>query len=142
MKQAWARHIPEAVLAAAALAAWCLMRGWEVPADVGWQLWVARQLLGGTRLYAEIWEVNPPLWFWSAMPFAWRAERTGMAASAVLTGAVLAFGAVCAGLVGRLLETRTHPERLAVMRLAFAVTLALPAALRGQREHLALIASL
>ncbi len=142
MKQAWARHIPEAVLAAAALAAWWLMRGWQVPADVGWQLWVARQMLVGTRLYADIWEVNPPLWFWSAVPVAWLAERSGMAASAVLTGAVLAFGALCAGLVGRLLETRNDPERLAVMLVAFAVTLMLPAALRGQREHLALIASL
>lgn len=54
MKQAWERHYPETALAAAALAAWWLMRGWEVPADVGWQLWAARQLLGGTRLYDQI----------------------------------------------------------------------------------------
>ncbi len=65
-----------------------------------------------------------------------------MPAGAVLTGAVVGLGAVCAWLTARLLETRTAAERLAVLLLAFAVIVVLPAALRGQREQLALIASL
>ena len=76
------------------------------------------------------------------MPVAWLAERTGMAAGAVLTGAVVGSGAVCAWLTARLLETRTPAERLAVLLLAFAVTVVQPAALRGQGEQLSLIASL
>lgn len=137
-----ARIIPEAVLVACAAAAWWVMQDRVLPDDVGWQFWTARQMLGGTVLYEQLWEVNPPLWFWSAMPLAWLAKATGMAWGAVLAGAVIGLGALCAWLVARLLETGSWPERLAMMLLAFAVTVVMPAALTGQREQLALIVSL
>ncbi len=142
MKQAWARHSPEAALALLALAVWGVMQGMVLPDDVGWQFWIARQMLGGTRLYDQIWEVNPPLWFWSAMPLEWLAERTGLAWDALLTGAVVMLGAVSAWLTARLLEPRSPPERLAVLVLVFTMVVILPASLTGQREQLALIGGL
>src|SRR5215469_7696746 len=39
-----------------------------VDSDVSWQLWIAHQLNGGARLYHDIIEANPPLWFWMGMP--------------------------------------------------------------------------
>jgi hypothetical protein len=136
------KYYPEIVLAAVALAAFALMQGLVLPDDVGWQFWIARQMLGGTRLYADIWEVNPPLWFWSAMPFAWLAERTGADWGAVLVGAVVTLGAVSAALTARLLAPPTPAGRCAVMLLGFAVMVILPASLTGQREQLALIGAL
>ena len=57
---------------AMALAVTVLVTAWRtagtVDSDVSWQLWIARQLNGGARLYRDIVEVNPPLWFWMALP--------------------------------------------------------------------------
>src|SRR4051812_38209198 len=39
-----------------------------VDSDVATQLWIAHQINGGARLYRDIIEVNPPLWFWLALP--------------------------------------------------------------------------
>lgn len=142
MKQAWARYYPETVLALIAMATWWLMHDMVLPDDVGWQFWIARQMLGGTRLYDQIWEVNPPLWFWSAIPMEWLAERTGIAWGAVLIGAVVMLGAGSAWLTAHLLEARKPAERLAAALLVFTMTVILPASLTGQREQLVLIVGL
>ena len=39
-----------------------------VDQDTSWQLWVAERLHHGARLYSDIMETNPPLWFWMALP--------------------------------------------------------------------------
>src|SRR6185437_14974726 len=39
-----------------------------VDSDVAWQLWIAGRLHAGAHLYRDIIEVNPPLWFWMAIP--------------------------------------------------------------------------
>lgn len=133
---------PAILLALAMLGAWWALRDLVLPHDVGWQFWTARQMLGGTELYAEIWEVNPPLWFWSAMPLAWVAEQTGAPWGAVLAGAVAGLGALCAGLTAHLLGPRSATERAVWGLLVFAMTVILPASQTGQREPLALIVSL
>ncbi len=136
------RVLPEALLVVVALITWGAIGTLMLPSDVGWQIWIARQMLGGTEVYAQIWEVNPPLWFWSAMPVAWAAERTGVGWVAAVAGTVVALAALAAWLVVRLLEFRAPAERLAVMVLVFAMCAILPAPLTGQREQLALIAGL
>src|SRR5437868_11192851 len=40
----------------------------SVDTDVSWQLWIAGRMHAGARLYRDIIEVNPPLWFWMALP--------------------------------------------------------------------------
>lgn len=37
-------------------------------ADVAWQMWIGRELSKGAQLYRDIVEINPPLWFWLAVP--------------------------------------------------------------------------
>jgi hypothetical protein len=39
-------------------------------ADTLWRLHIAEGLLQGKVLYRDMIEVNPPLWFWAAMPSA------------------------------------------------------------------------
>src|SRR6476646_3329097 len=39
-----------------------------VDSDVAWQLWIAGRIHEGAHLYRDIIEVNPPLWFWMALP--------------------------------------------------------------------------
>ena len=39
-----------------------------VDSDVAWQLWIAGRIHAGAHLYRDIIEVNPPLWFWMALP--------------------------------------------------------------------------
>ncbi len=72
-------HYPMWILAGLAISTWYFMRHIQLTHDVVWQFWVARQMLGGTRLYSEIWEVNPPLWFWAAMPVQWLATQCEIA---------------------------------------------------------------
>ncbi len=110
--------------------------------DVVWQLWIARQLLGGARLYSQIWEINPPLWFWSAVPVEWLAVRTGIAAPALLVAVIVGMAAGSAMLVDRLLEPPCQRQRLCLMALLFVAVLIVPLAETGQREQLTLITSL
>jgi hypothetical protein len=39
--------------------------------DEIWRMWIGRQMLHGAQLYRDIIEVNPPLWFWMAVPVDW-----------------------------------------------------------------------
>lgn len=110
--------------------------------DIFWQFWIARQLLGGAQLYADIWEVNPPLWFWSAMPVEWLAEQTGIAWSSLLITLVIALGAMSAWLVAELVALPRPRDRLGVLLLVFVMAIVLPLPYLGQREQLALMTSL
>lgn len=132
---------PTILFACAALAVWWLLRDIALANDVGWQFWIARQMLGGTTLYDQIWEINPPLWFWSAIPLQWLAERAAWDWGRVLVGAVVTLGALSAWLTARILELPRSGMRLGVMLLVFTMTVVLHAGLTGQREQLALIGS-
>ena len=75
---------------AMALAVTVLVTAWRtagtVDSDVSWQLWIARQLNGGARLYRDIVEVNPPLWFWMALPVDARGPARHRRAAALPVG--------------------------------------------------------
>ena len=70
----WARHVDAiashplaAALALVTLTTALRLTG-SVDTDVSWQLWIAGRMHAGARLYRDIIEVNPPLWFWMALP--------------------------------------------------------------------------
>ena len=115
------------------------------PSDVVWQLWIARQLNAGADLYTDIVEVNPPLWFWMAMPVERVAGTIGLAPTLAMNLTVCAVGvsslALCAA------HTRGWPRearraRLVLLAAAALVLLVLPVTHYAQREHLALIGAL
>src|SRR5215211_7582165 len=58
----------------------------QITHDAAWQMWIGRQLLHGTNLYTDIIEINPPLWFWLAVPLAALSQLTGISGLHVLIG--------------------------------------------------------
>lgn len=138
LEQSW----PTWLLMACAIGAWLFLHHIELSHDLHWQFWIARQILGGSRLYVEIWELNPPLWFWSAIPLQWLAQFTGVAWQSLLIAEVLALGAASAWLVARLIEPHRATDRATLMLAQFWIITIIPLADIGQREHLALITSL
>lgn len=135
-------HWPEILLGILLLAGCIPLRAVILGHDVVWQLWIGRQMIHGVRLYGQILEINPPLWFWIAEPLAGLAERLRVSEGSVLIGFFLAATLTCAALLATLVREET-PLRRAVLFGGFVlVTLGLNLRDFGQREHFALIASI
>jgi len=129
---------PLAVALLLVVAAGALLWNAELVNDVAWQLWVARQLAHGITLYTDIIEVNPPLWFWAAIPIVDLAQMLGVSSYHILIPCVLAFDIVALLLVRRLCRDL---QSGALIVLGFPViTLFAFLDVFGQREHLTLIA--
>jgi len=129
---------PLAVVLLLVVAAGALLWNAELVNDVAWQLWVARQLAHGITLYTDIIEVNPPLWFWAAIPIVDLAQMLGVSSYHILIPCVLAFDIVALLLVRRLCRDL---QSGALIVLGFPViTLFAFLDVFGQREHLTLIA--
>ena len=136
-----AREAPAWPLAVALLlvvVAGALLWNAELVNDVAWQLWVARQLAHGVTLYTDSIEVNPPLWFWVAIPVVDLAQLIGVSSYHVLIASVLALDIIALLLVRRLcLDLQSG----VLIVLGFPViTLFAFLDVFGQREHLTLIA--
>jgi hypothetical protein len=54
--------------------------------DLLWRLYIAEGLLNGKVMYRDLLEVNPPLWFWAALPAAWLGQDTPILAYHALIG--------------------------------------------------------
>src|SRR5438067_45505 len=113
-----------------------------VDSDVAWQLWIAHRMHAGARLYRDIIEVNPPLWFWMALPVDRVATLLHVRAESVLItaigGIVMLSLAATDSLLGHI-----APLRRAMLLAYAALTLAaMPWMHLGQREQIALIGTL
>jgi hypothetical protein len=106
--------------------------------DVAWQLWVARQLAHGITLYTDIIEVNPPLWFWAAIPVVNMAQLLGVSSYHVLVPTILALDILALLLVRRL--CRDLQSGILIVLSFPVITLFAFLDVFGQREHLTLIA--
>ena len=133
---------PEALAIAIALIAGSLLPPAPLSPDVSWQLWIAHQMRHGARLYVDIIETNPPLWFWMAMPVDSLAEATGTSSGRWLITALALAAAASLAATGRLLAHIADAPRAALLGYAALVILWMPLADIGQREQLVLIASL
>ncbi len=51
--------------------------------DVAWQHHIAKEVLHGGELYRDVIDLNPPLWFWAAIPSVWLAEFTQQSSFAI-----------------------------------------------------------
>lgn len=124
--RSYSEWMPWAVLAVAAP----LLFQIPITHDAIWQIWLGQQMLHGSRLYTNILEVNPPLWFWTAIPLAAVSEAFRISFRLV----VIAFFVCAVGLSLYLTPTRFRLPLLGVLVL-------LPLPSFGQREHFALVAS-
>jgi hypothetical protein len=127
--------------ALAAVAAWfALVRNGPLINDTAWQLWIGAHLNGGARLYVDILEVNPPLWFWIGAAVERMAAATALPGLAILAGLFALVAAAAVLLIGAIL--RCPRDRLAY-ELALVATLALTSSFAlGQREQFAFITAL
>lgn len=104
-------------------------------ADTLWRLHIARGILNGQTLYRDIIEVNPPLWFWGAMPAA---ALGGYPALVVIN---LLAGLAGAALFGALTRLTLSPKASFVATLGLLAGLLLVSVGEiGQREQAFLLA--
>src|SRR5215204_1405356 len=116
--------------------------GDSVDSDVAWQLWIAQQTRAGASLYRDIIEVNPPLWFWIALPIDRVAAALHLRPEPVLVAAVGAFAGLALAATDQLLRHVAPPRRTLLLGYAALCLLAMPWVHLGQREQLALIGTL
>lgn len=135
-------HSPEIVLLAAAVGAALAMRSIPLTHDVVWQLWIARQIANGAMLYRDILELNPPLWFWSAVPLDWAGRILDVSPGRLLVQVVIIGATLSALTFGALAEPERLVYRAGLMVAVFAFEIVVPLYDFGQREQLALICAL
>jgi putative flippase GtrA len=135
-------HAPPFALGVAAIATLLVMTDNPLTHDVVWQFWIARQLLAGAELYRDIWEVNPPLWFWSAMPIEALGAATDVSPFRYLNALIVAWGAFAAWSTWRLMGDNSARSGVWVACSAFALVIWTEPFDFAQREQLALIGAL
>jgi putative flippase GtrA len=136
------RWSAELLAALALAAAYTLLRDMRITHDVVWQFWIARQMLHGAGLYTDILEINPPMWFWSAMPLEALAEFAGLPSRRIAIAAIFVLVAISVWLLARLFAEERPERRAALLLLACVALIVVPLSDFGQREHLALIGAL
>ena len=112
-----------------------------VDSDVAWQLWIAGRIHQGAHLYRDIVEVNPPLWFWMALPVDSVADFFHVPIESVLAVAIGGLVALSLTATDRLLPKLTPMRRLLLLSYATLVLMAIPWVHMGQREQIVLIGS-
>src|SRR3954470_14181151 len=110
-----------------------------VDSDVASQLQIAQRIHEGARLYRDIVEVNPPLWFWMALPIDRLAAVLHLEATKILIAAFGLLVALSLAATDRLLSTIAPPQRASFLVYAALILAALPWVHVGQREQIVLI---
>lgn len=116
--------------------------GGTVDSDVAWQLWIAGRMHAGAHLYRDIIEVNPPLWFWMALPIDSAASFFHLPPEAVLVGAMGTVAAIALIATDRLLPAMAATRRSLFLAYAALILMGLPWVHIGQREQIVLITTL
>lgn len=136
------RHFPEIAAATGALACSPYLLSLDLTHDVSWQFWIARQMIGGVPLYERIMEINPPLWFWMAVPFTWIGDYLSVQPDRFYIAAIMAGGLWAAITTGRFLQPQNDQKRLLLMLVILALIWFGPLYDFGQREQIAAIFAL
>ena len=113
-----------------------------VDSDVAWQLWIAGRMHAGAHLYRDIIEVNPPLWFWMAIPVERLSAILRLPIVPVLIVTVGILVAVSLYATDRLLAHLPQTRRTLLLGYAALTLMAMPWMQLGQREQIVLIGTL
>ena len=113
-----------------------------VDSDVAWQLWIAHRIHAGAQLYRDIVEVNPPLWFWMALPIDRAATLFHLRAESVLIAVFGGLAALSLAATNRLIADLMPPRRAQLLGYAALTLAAMPWMHVGQREQIVLIVTL
>ncbi len=114
----------------------------EPSADIAWRYFIAGGILEGKTLYQDVIDLNPPLWFWAAIPGVWIGNVLGVGGHfAAMTlahlGSLLALALFAKGIDGILSKS----ERGFALVGFLVAMLWVAVADVGQREQSVLIAS-
>ena len=108
--------------------------------DVVWQLWLGRQMNHGFKLYTDLSEVNPPLWFWLARPPVAFADLIHVSAVMVYRMCLALYGMVGLGLIWHISNTLKAEDRRAWMISLCLSYYGIGWVFYGQREHMVFMA--
>src|SRR3954454_5903145 len=97
-----------------------------VDSDVASQLQIAQRIHEGARLYRDIVEVNPPLWFWMALPIDRLAAVLHLGATSVLIAAFGLIAACALAATDRLVSHFAATRRTLFLAYAALILAALP----------------
>jgi len=114
----------------------------SIDSDVASQLLIAQRIHEGARLYRDIIEVNPPLWFWMALPVDRLATLLHLPAASVMVAAFGLLIALSLAATERLLRYVAASNRTLFLIYAALILAALPWVHVGQREQIVLIGAL
>lgn len=111
--------------------------------DITWRSHIAGEILQGKTLYRDVIDLNPPLWFWAAIPSVWLGQIFGVgthvvAATLAHLGAAFAVWMFAKGVDGLVSKNEQGPAILGFLIAILWVAVADV----GQREQSALVASL
>ena len=112
-----------------------------VDSDVAWQLWIAGRIHAGAHLYRDIIEVNPPLWFWMALPVDSVATLVHLRPETILVASIGGIVALALAATDRLLPSLAPRKRAMLLSYAALALIGIPWVHIGQREQLVLIAT-
>ena len=113
----------------------------SVDTDVSWQLWIAGRMHAGARLYRDIIEVNPPLWFWMALPVDRIATVLHASVDKVLIVGIGLLAALSLAATDKLNDFG-RPRQALLLGYAAVVLTVMPWMQVGQREQLVLLGTL
>lgn len=116
-----------------------LRLGGTVDSDVAWQLWIAGRIHAGARLYTDIVETNPPLWFWMALPVDSLASLLHVRIETVLIVTIGGLVAISLAATDRLIRTIDSNRRAVLLSYAALIMAAMPWVHVGQREQIVMI---
>ena len=114
----------------------------SVDSDVAWQLWISQRIHAGAHLYRDIIEVNPPLWFWMAIPVERVASLFGLSIISVLVVEISLLAALAVAAIDRLIDGVSPERRTALLVFSVVTLTAMPWTHSGQREQIVLIGAL
>jgi hypothetical protein len=142
MKSSATSIYPEVVAAIVTILLTAAFAQTTLSPDVAWQIWIAHHLRMGARLYVDILEVNPPLWFWMGVPVDWLAERLGVLPEPLMVIATGFASLSSVAATGRLLVYIPAERRGVLLVYAALILMFMPLSDMGQREQLVAIGAL
>jgi putative flippase GtrA len=144
-EKAWGklhRNWPNFAILTIIVAATPLLLQLKLTHDVSWQFWIARQMAHGVPLYERIMEINPPLWFWMALPLQILATEMGVRPDRLYIIAIILITAWSVLTTVRLVYENGSNRMFGAMAVMLALFWIAPMYDFGQREQLTILLSL
>jgi len=112
---------------------------WGTISDTSWLITVCERMLGGEKLYVDIFDTNPPFSIWLYMPPVALAKFLGIAPEILVhawTYLAALGGLIFAGLIVRRARFAEAPALFAAAPVVYAMLVVFPGNAFSQREHI------